>query len=104
MFKNTNKFDKIKIYTKKGGMKMSTEIILTNGEKIQLTSSSTVELYDPKVHRIDDKNLNHLLRMVNVVYIISHGKRTYFLPEHIISYFYTDEPTSVTVIPEHEDK
>ena len=78
---------------------MSTEIILINGERIQLTSASTIEIYDPKIHKIEDGNLQHLLKMVNVVYIIKHGKRTYFLPEDIISYFYSDEPTSITVIP-----
>ncbi|MCI0502590.1 MAG: hypothetical protein L0Y48_03285 [Fusobacteria bacterium] len=79
---------------------MSTEIILTNGEKIQLTSSSTIELYDPKVHKINDDNLINLLKIVNVVYIIKHGKRTYFMPKDIVSYFYTDEPTNITVIPQ----
>lgn len=82
---------------------MSTEIILTNGDTIQLTSSSTIELYDPNIHKIESENINHLLKMVNVVYIVSHGKRTYFLPEHIISYFYTDEPTSIPVIPQEEE-
>lgn len=78
---------------------MSTEIILINGERIQLTSGSTTEIYDPKIHKIEDDNLQHLLKMVNAVYIIKRGKRTYFLPKNIISYFYSDEPISITVIP-----
>lgn len=78
---------------------MSTEIILINGESIQLTSGSTTEIYDPKIYKIENGNLQYLLKMVNMVYIIKRGKRTYFLPKDIISYFYSDESTSITVIP-----